>query len=172
MIFGKKHIAIKFKNDDNNSIEKIESANIKAGGNSFFYRVGESVIISDVRVEKGITSEDMIKIKINLPLFCEEKNIEELDLFYKGEKYTVDNNNTLYVKKFPIKDIVVLMMYDKNITEITNLCSVDKISGIVKIPENISGLCSLIYNIKTVKVYNVKNKEVKHKGFGIERVII
>lgn len=171
MKFNKKSIKLKISSSNNENNTILESANIRIGGNSFFYRVGDITLISNKRIRKNIKKEDIFKINTNIDLFAEEKNTSKRDIFDNGEKHIV-NEDTVYLKTnvYPIKDIAILMMYESEITKITDSCIVDKISGVIRIPSNIEGICSIIYSINNIDPYNTIDKKITYNGFGVKKV--
>ena len=168
MIYGKR--VIKINSDKINRSGCFSSIKYRNGSSCHCERIGGyTSTIYNYKKNTKFSSLDIDKININISVFCSETGISKEQLYNYGEKHKVTNSLTEYkLKKFPVKSISVLIKNDTDITNITNLSSVDMISGLVKIPNNIDGILSVLYIVEEIDIIDKKTAfEIHNVGITL-----
>lgn len=169
MIYGIKKIKIVTEIDSKGS-EKIDSVMYKNSGDQIVERIGDFTVLLKKNNKSKYTVEDINKINNNIDLFCEEKGVSKIEIFNNGEKHPIYNSIDFFSKKAPLDKISVIIKNESTVSEITNLCSIDMVSGKITIPNNIDGIISLVYIEKGITVINKdKNTKIAEVGLTIFR---
>jgi hypothetical protein len=157
-------------NMDGSIENRTESSIVTEKGDSLYERVFDTCNVLKSKVFT-VKSSDIIKINMNHLVYCEAKAISENTLFNSGELTIKELKNKTRI--FPIDNIAILKNDGNTISNITLLCSIDKINGIVIIPPSEIGIFSFIYSHKRVSVISSKKVQIPSTNiFGISTITI
>lgn len=139
-------------------VNRLSSALIETGGDYIAERIiGTGTEITRKRI-KTASKDSILKINQSLDTYAESEGKTPMEVFLSGEIKTGEENITL--RHFPFNDIAILRKTEIGIENITDLCMLDSINGLVKIPLDKSvGLFSVIYNHS--RFYTVKETALR-----------
>lgn len=134
-------------NNDGSLSDKKDSIKFSGDGEYINERVfGVDVHTTKKRI-KTYNPDAVSQIGLSLSVYLEYTGKSEEEVFYSGEIHIWED--TIRTRLFPVNDIVVLRNNGTTIENVTSLVSIDKINGLVTIPQVESdGIFSLIYTQK------------------------
>ena len=169
---GRKKIRVIIKESSPEiSVGKVENVDssilVKDSGIWFFERVGNRVFRSKKRFQT-LRKEEIVKIRLNIDTYCSQKNKTKSEIYSSGEIHVKDD--LIKTKMFPLEEVSIITGND--LEEITKLCTIDYVNGIIQIPNSItSKTVSVIYSVKKIKTHGAKKLKIPSKMSNTVEVI-